>query len=160
MGEMEDSDSADEKVEHYLESPEKEPQKSPEKEQPQKEEDKTCEIAASQLEQEENQESHAVTCNLHLQNNKEIDNNIMEEKLIEVKSPTHSFASSSSGSYSVNNTENGKKISPPKETINGKPLPPPIGTKPVTPPKPQTPPKPSKPQLGVATTEPLKPSEE
>ena len=49
--EMEDSDSADEKVEHYLESPEKEPQKSPEKEQPQKEEDKTCEIAASQLEQ-------------------------------------------------------------------------------------------------------------
>ena len=42
---MEDSDSADEKVEHYLESPEKEPQKSPEKE-----EDKTCEIAASQLE--------------------------------------------------------------------------------------------------------------
>ena len=48
---MEDSDSADEKVEHYLESPEKEPQKSPEKEQPQKEEDKTCEIAASQLEQ-------------------------------------------------------------------------------------------------------------
>merc|ERR1712083_729889 len=98
-------------------------------EQPQKEEDKTCEIAASQLEQ--------------------------EEKLIEVKSPTHSFASSSSGSYSVNNTENGKKISPPKETINGKPLPPPIGTKPVTPPKPQTPPKPSKPQLGVATTEPL-----
>merc|ERR1712083_32767 len=95
---------------------------------PQKEEDKTCEIAAPQL--------------------------------IEVKSPTHSFASSSSGSYSVNNTENGKKISPPKETINGKPLPPPIGTKPVTPPKPQTPPKPSKPQLGVATTEPLKPSEE
>ena len=81
--EMEDSDSADEKVEHYLESPEKEPQKSPEKEQPQKEEDKTCEIAASQ--QEENQESHAATCNLHLQNNKEIDNNIMEEKLIEVK---------------------------------------------------------------------------
>ena len=80
--EMEDSDSADEKVEHYLESPEKEPQKSPEKEQPQKEEDKTCEIAASQ--QEENQESHAATCNLHLQNNKEIDNNIMEEKLIEV----------------------------------------------------------------------------
>ena len=49
--EMEDSDSADEKVEHYLESPEKEPRKSPEKEQPQKEEDKTCEIAASQLEQ-------------------------------------------------------------------------------------------------------------
>ena len=48
---MEDSDSADEKVEHYLESPEKEPRKSPEKEQPQKEEDKTCEIAASQLEQ-------------------------------------------------------------------------------------------------------------
>ena len=48
---MEDSDSADEKVEHYLESPEKEPQKSPDKEQPQKEEDKTCEIAASQLEQ-------------------------------------------------------------------------------------------------------------
>ena len=77
-----------------------------------------------------------------------------------MKSPTHSFASSSSGSYSVNNTENGKKISPPKETINGKPLPPPIGTKPVTPPKPQTPPKPSKPQLGMATTEPLKPSEE
>ncbi len=77
----------------------------------------------------------------------------------QVKSPTHSFASSSSGSYSVNNTENGKKISPPKETINGKPLPP-IGTKPVTPPKPQTPPKPSKPQLGMATTEPLKPSEE
>ena len=78
-----------------------------------------------------------------------------------MKSPTHSFASSSSGSYSVNNTENGKKISPPKETINGKPLPPPIGTKPVTPPKPQTPPKPSKPQFGgVATTEPLKPSEE
>merc|ERR1712051_1180509 len=103
--EMEDSDSADEKVEHYLESPEKEPQRSPEKEQPQKEENKTCEIAAPQ---EENQESHAATCNLHLQNNKEIDNNIMEEKLIEVKSPTHSFASSSSGSYSVNNTENGK----------------------------------------------------
>ena len=49
--EMEDSDSADEKVEHYLESPEKEPQKSPEKEQPQKEENKTCEIAASQVEQ-------------------------------------------------------------------------------------------------------------
>ena len=48
---MEDSDSADEKVEHYLESPEKEPQKSPEKEQPQKEENKTCEIAASQVEQ-------------------------------------------------------------------------------------------------------------
>merc|ERR1712008_170481 len=99
------------------------PQKSPEKE-----EDKTCEIAASQLEHEENQESHAATCNLHLQNNKDIDSNIMEEKLIEVKSPSHSFASSSSGSYSVNNTENGKKISPPKETINGKPLPPPIGT--------------------------------
>ena len=78
----------------------------------------------------------------------------------QVKSPTHSFASSSSGSYSVNNTENGKKISPPKETMNGKPLPPPIGTKPVTPPKPQTPPKPSKTQLGMATTEPLKPSEE
>ena len=74
-----------------------------------------------------------------------------------MKSPTHSFASSSSGSYSVNNTENGKKISPPKETINGKPI---IGTKPVTPPKPQTPPKPSKTQLGMATTEPLKPSEE
>merc|ERR1712008_450983 len=111
--EMEDTDSADEKVEHYLESPEKEPQKSPEKEQPQKEEDKTCEIAASQLEHEESQESHAATCNLHLQNNKDIDNNIMEEKLIElfqavksspellmaaafieaftVKSPTHSF---------------------------------------------------------------------
>ena len=48
---MEDSDSADEKVEHYLESPEKEPQKSPEKKQPQKEENKTCEIAASQVEQ-------------------------------------------------------------------------------------------------------------
>ena len=74
-----------------------------------------------------------------------------------MKSPTHSFASSSSGSYSVNNTENGKKNSPPKETVNGKPT---IGTKPVTPPKPQTPPKPSKTQLGMATTEPLKPSEE
>ena len=67
--EMEDSDSADEKVEHYLESPEKEPRKSPEKEQPQKEEDKTCEIAASQLEQVSFYYFHSDLIKKELENN-------------------------------------------------------------------------------------------
>ena len=69
---MEDDDSVGEveKVEHYLESPEKEPKKD--------------ESVEKHEVEKEIQKTHAETCNLHLQNNKEIDTNILEEKFIEV----------------------------------------------------------------------------
>ena len=73
--EDDDEDSAEEveKVEHYLESPEKEhaTQKTPPTE--------------TEVQKQENQpESYTAVCNLQLKNNKEIENNIMEEKIIEV----------------------------------------------------------------------------
>ena len=89
-----------EKVEHYLETPEEEPE----------------------LENNEkfSEKQYSAVCEIQLKSNTDSGLDISESK---VKSPTHSFASSSSGSYSVNNTENGRKITPPKSN-NVQPEPP------------------------------------
>ena len=64
-----------EKVEHYLESPEKEPAHKVEVE---------TEVMHQTLVPENNQQSHAAVCKLQLQSNVEMENTIMEEKIIEV----------------------------------------------------------------------------
>ena len=118
--EMDEEMEEVEKVEHYLETP------SPD-EQPQ--------VPANEEEEEDeklSQQQYSAVCEIQLKSNTDSGLEISESKM--PKSPTHSFASSSSGSYSVhNNTENGtRKISPPsdskssnKEKPAEKPSPPP-----------------------------------
>ena len=109
MDEMEEV----EKVEHYLETP------SPD-EKPQRP------LAEEEEEEEEklSQQQYSAVCEIQLKSNTDSGLEISESKMPPLKSPTHSFASSSSGSYSVhNNTENGgnatRKISPPNTTKSG-----------------------------------------
>ena len=83
----EDEDSAEEveKVEHYLESPEKEGHDATTQKTPSTStETEVQKQEVAELLQENQPESYTAVCNLQLKNNKEIENNIMEEKIIEV----------------------------------------------------------------------------
>ena len=82
-----------EKVEHYLESPAKD-------------------IDENNDDEEEKQQYTAV-CELHMKTNTQSGLDHNKPKL----SPTHSLVSSSSGSYSVNNTENGKRSELPDKPL-------------------------------------------
>lgn len=73
MDYADDSAEEVEKVEHYLESPEKEHKV----EEPEV-------VMQEPLVPENNKESHAAVCKMQLQSNLEMENTIMEEKIIEV----------------------------------------------------------------------------
>ena len=99
----EDDEEEVEKVEHYLETP-------PDEQPPQRPQDEE--------EEKLSQQQYSAVCEIQLKSNTDSGLEISESKQ-NIKSPTHSFASSSSGSYSVhNNTENGRKISPPTKSIS------------------------------------------
>ena len=97
-----------EKVEHYLESPAKEMDSV--------DHAKAEVIDAKPADDATGYATADATkiVKMQLQSNLEGQTGLDDKEQI-IKSPTHSFASSSSGSYSVHNTENGKKVSPPKE---------------------------------------------
>ena len=103
----EDDEEEVEKVEHYLESPEKE---ETAKETEVIQNQTVAVVAEESVEEEADIQDYAAVCEIQIKANKEQEEEVTSQ--MKVKSPTHSFESSSSGSYSVNNTENGKKVSP------------------------------------------------
>jgi hypothetical protein len=110
--EGEDASEDEENVEEYLESPEREEEEmSPQAEELEEDNNVEC---------DKQQQQYTAVCEMQLKTNQNNKSGLLDNHNQQViKSPTHSLASSSSaGSYSVTNTENGKKNSPPKESPN------------------------------------------